>query len=95
MEPSEIQRATETRSTNYKSKRGSNIRDIEQAISSTTSDRAEQVVRESGQDLYSENLDPTGKHYPFRILQTNKDVERVVVEWFIVNSAPLSCSSSL
>ncbi|KAJ5797115.1 uncharacterized protein N7518_005655 [Penicillium psychrosexuale] len=84
----DIQRAIETRSNNSESDKKSQARDIQQAVSSTISDRAEQTVRESGQDLSSESLDPAGKHYPFRILQTNKDVERVVVEWFIVNSIP-------
>lgn len=84
MDPNQdIQRAIGTRSNN-----SSKARDIQPVISSTISDRAEQTVRESGQYLSSESFDPAGKHYLFRILQTNKDVERVVVEWFIVSSIP-------
>ncbi|KAJ5292174.1 hypothetical protein N7478_001425 [Penicillium angulare] len=79
----EIQRVIETRSTNYETEEKSKTRDIQQAVSSAISDEAERSVRASGQDLTSENLDPTGKHYPFRILQPNKQVERVVVDWFM------------
>lgn len=80
----EIQRAIETRSSNYETEERSKTRDIQQAVSPVISEEAERMVRESGQDLVSENLDPTGKHYPFRILQSNRHVERVVVEWFMV-----------
>ena len=82
----EIQQAIETRSNNCESEERSKTRDIQQAVSPVISEEAERTVRESGQDLVSENLDPTGKHYPFRILQAkaNRHVERVVVEWFMV-----------
>lgn len=81
-----IQQAIETRSTNYESEEKLKSRDIQQAISPAISDEAERTIRTSGQDLVSENVDPTGKHYPFRILQPNRYVERVVVEWFMVSS---------
>lgn len=81
-----IQRAIESRSADYEFEERSKTRDIQQAVSPAISDEAERAVRASGQDLISENLDPTGKHYPFRILQSNKHVERVVVDWFMVSS---------
>lgn len=82
----EIQRAIETRSVNYESEEKLKTRAIHQAVSRTVADEAERAVRMSGQDLVSENLDPTGRHYPFRILQPNKHVERVIVDWFMVSS---------
>lgn len=81
----EIQQAIETRSSNDETEEKLRTRDIHQAISPTISDEAERTTRISRQDLDSENLDPTGKHYPFRILQPNRQVERVVVDWFMVS----------
>lgn len=82
----EIQRAIEIRSTNYESEEKSRTRDVQQAVSPVICDEAERTIRISGQDLVSENLDPTGKHYPFRILRPNRHVERVVVDWLMVSS---------
>lgn len=48
------------------------------------SEEAERMVQESGQDLVLENLDLTRKHYLFRILQSNRHIKRVVMEWFMV-----------
>ena len=81
----EIQQAIETRSSNDETEEKLRTRDIHQAISPTISDEAERTTRISRQDLDSEDLDPTGKHYPFRILQPNRQVERVVVDWFMVS----------
>lgn len=80
----EIQQAIETRWGNRETKEAPKTRDIQPAVDHVIADEAERTTRESGQDLVSENLDPTGKHYPFRILRKNKEVERVVVEWFQV-----------
>lgn len=87
MEPShEIQQAIGTRSTTYESEEKSKKRDIQQAVNSAISDEAERTIRSSGQNLGAEKLDPTGKYYPFRILPSNRHVERVVVDWFMVSS---------
>jgi hypothetical protein len=86
MEPShEIQQAIGGQSTTYESVEKSKKTDIQQAVDSAISDEAERTIRSSGQDLISKNLDPTGKYYPFRILPSNKYVERVVVDWFMVS----------
>ncbi|KAJ5094681.1 hypothetical protein N7456_010542 [Penicillium angulare] len=62
------------------------LRDIQPAVDSKITDEAERTIRESGQDIVSENKDPTGNYYPFRILQANGYVERVVIEWFKVGN---------
>lgn len=80
----EIQQAIETRWGNREPKEAPKTRVIRDAVNRGIADEAERTTRESGQDLVSKNLDPTGNYYPFRILQKNKEVERVVVEWFKV-----------
>lgn len=82
----EIQQAIETRWSNREPEQKPRRRDIQQAVNPLITNEAERTTRESGQDLVSENLDPTGKHYPFRILRTNKQAEHVVIEWFKVRS---------
>ncbi|KAJ5737254.1 uncharacterized protein N7483_002379 [Penicillium malachiteum] len=86
MEPGhEIQQAIETRRINTQQEEEPQARNIQQAVDHLIADEAERTIRDSGQDLMSENKDPAGKHYPFRILQANKYVERVVLEWFKVS----------
>ncbi|KAJ6102626.1 hypothetical protein N7486_005053 [Penicillium sp. IBT 16267x] len=82
----EIQQAIEARWDNRGLQENNKRRDIQQAVNPVLAEDAERTTRESGQDLISENLDPTGKHYPFRVLQKNKQAERVVHEWFKVRS---------
>jgi hypothetical protein len=80
----DIQQAIEPQRGNDEYEEKLKQRDIQQSIDTKIADDAEKSVRESGQDLISENVAPDGRYYPFRILEHNRKVERVVVEWFKV-----------